>query len=153
MTAPTCWSCCWISVCRIAATTPAANFDPLDLGNVGLTLRRSPRWVAMRWWPRSLRECGVAGKLIHRLTVKVACPTPGETHRRETAAHPRALAAADPASRWGLLDAGQWPAGRSPHGILGRRHRELPPLVTHCGVPVQAELALSRQPDHHEISH
>jgi hypothetical protein len=245
------------------------HFDPLDLGNVGLTLRRSPRWVAMRWWPRSLRECGVAGKLTHRLTVKVACPTPGETHRCELAAHPRALAAADPASlrrsaegftlrlnttsidhvfgppfdaliervvpveyhlipealaddlgfvtatgladcrlaarllvhagaelnlrvrpaqglllatpfpgwhtwvefhtggrwlaadpfllsnlhRWGLLDAGQWPAGRSPHGILGRWHRELPPLVTHCGVPVQPELALSRQPDHHEISH
>jgi hypothetical protein len=245
------------------------RFDRLDLENVGLTLRRSPRWTAMRWWPRSLRECRAAGEMTYRLTIKVACPTPADTHRCTLQAHPRALAAADPASlhrsaegftlslnttsidhvfgppftalidrvrpveyhlipealaddlgfvaatgladcrlaakllvhtgrelgarvrparglllakpfpgwhtwvefhtgdrwvaadpfllsnlhRWGLLEHAEWPANRSPEGILCRWHPDLPPLVTHCGVPVRTELALSQERGHHQVSH
>jgi hypothetical protein len=243
-------------------TGPDRRFDALDLENVSLALRQGPRWSAMRWWPRSLRECAGPGDLSFRLTVRVTCPEPDDPHDCELAAHPRAVSAADPAGlrrlpdgfslrltttpvdhvfgppfralvermtpveyhlipeelsgdlgfvaetaladcrlaaryavhlgeemglgvrlaqglllarpypgwhtwvefrtadrwlaadpfllanlhRWGLLTDDEWPAHRSPAGILCRWHDDLPPLVTHRGGWVHTELAVSAEP-------
>jgi hypothetical protein len=83
---------------------PERLFDPLDLENVSLALRQGPRWSAMRWWPRSLRESARPGDLSFRLTVRVTCPTLAEPHDCELVAHPEALASAKPADLSRLPD-------------------------------------------------
>jgi hypothetical protein len=71
------------------------RLDRLDLENVGIALRlATPRWTAMRSWRRCLDACPRTGQVRHRLTVSVACPTPG-THHCDLALHPAAVAAGD----------------------------------------------------------
>jgi len=238
------------------------RFDHLDLENASLTMRLpGPRWTAMRWWPRALRECPLSGEASYRLTVKTYCPAPPGPHRCEWDIHSHALSAAAPGSvlktgdgytvcltvtcvdhifgppftalieallpvehhlipdalagdigfmtatgladcrlasaflvqagrelgawvrpakglllatpfpgwhswvefrtaggwlaadplllsnfaRWGLVDAAEWPAARSPHSFFCRWHPSMPPLVTHDGEPVRPVLELSRE--------
>jgi hypothetical protein len=47
-------------------------------------------------------------------------------------------------ARWGIVDPIQWPANRSPQGVLWRCHTAPFPLVTHDGQPLRVQIALTQ---------
>ncbi|MDW5324831.1 transglutaminase domain-containing protein [Plantactinospora sp. KLBMP9567] len=75
---------------------PAADphFDSLDLANVGLGLGlRCPRWLAMRWWSKSLTQVVPGQRLDYRMELSASCPSPGHAGACRFEVHPRLRAA------------------------------------------------------------
>ncbi len=105
-----------------------------------------------------LADCVSAANVITRAAQEHSIPvrpavgllltTPFPTwHRWIEVQSPYGWLAADPFilaafARWNIVDPLQWPANRSPTGILWRWHTDSIPLVTHGGGWVPAQLTL-----------
>ena len=78
-------------------TAREPRFDSLDLANVGLGLGlRCPRWLAMRWWSKSLTQVVPDQRLEYRIELSASCPAPGHDGACRFEIHPRLRAAMQP---------------------------------------------------------